>query len=313
MSKQKKTRMVPRCRGVRAACGSARPSKGLPTRKHQPFKRCIVDAFDPVNEQQIREAAELIWQHWSQGTALEALPPASRPATPADGQAIQRALPAVSGQSVVGWKIAATSVAGQQHIRVSGPLAGRLLSRQVGASGATMSLRGNRMRVAEPEFAFRMAWDLRPRKQAYQWPEVLSALGSLHPAIEVPDSRFVDFAAAGEAQLLADNACAGRFVLGAPASVEWRALDLSTHRVSARCTGSGGPGVQREGVGANVLGDPRRALVWLVNDLSGRGEGLRAGDVVTTGTCMQPLDVAVGDAVVADFGALGRVSVSFVD
>jgi len=34
--------------------------------------------------------------------------------------------------------------------------------------------------------------------------------------------------------------------------------------------------------------------------------------VVTTGTCMVPLEVAPGDAAVADFGLLGRMSLRFV-
>ena len=47
--------------------------------------------------------------------------------------------------------------------------------------------------------------------------EVLDAVDTLHPAIEIPDSRFADYVKAGEAQLIADNACAHLFVLGAPA------------------------------------------------------------------------------------------------
>jgi 2-keto-4-pentenoate hydratase len=33
--------------------------------------------------------------------------------------------------------------------------------------------------------------------------------------------------------------------------------------------------------------------------------------VVTTGTCMVPLEVAPGDTVVADFGLFGRMSLRF--
>jgi 2-keto-4-pentenoate hydratase len=65
----------------------------------------------------------------------------------------------------------------------------------------------------------------------------------------------------------------------------------------------------REGRGANVLGDPRVALAWLVNELCGLGLALEAGQVVTTGTCMTPLPIAAGDAIAADFGALGNVRV----
>ena len=64
-----------------------------------------------------------------------------------------------------------------------------------------------------------------------------------------------------------------------------------------------------QGIGANVLGDPRDALAWLVNELSQPELTLAAGQVVTTGTCLVPLAVQSGDHVVADFGAIGTVDV----
>jgi 2-keto-4-pentenoate hydratase len=159
------------------------------------------------------------------------------------------------------------------------------------------------MRVAEAEFAFRMGADLPPRSRPYRADEVLAAVAALHPAIEVPDSRFEDFTLVGAAQLIADNACADYFVLGPAAPAGWRAIDLSAHRVTGRVNDA--PPAQ--GIGASVLGDPRDALAWLVNELSQLNVTLAAGQVVTTGTCLVPLTVESGDHVVADFGAIGPV------
>lgn len=255
--------------------------------------------------------ARLLWQHWQSGTTLEGLPAELRPATRAQGYAAQAKLPLAANQTVAGWKIAATSVAGQRHIGVSGPLAGRLLGGQIDDEAAAMSLRGNRMRVAEPEFAFRFGRPLAPRVRPYEVEEVMAAVAGLHPSIEVPDSRYADFARAGEAQLIADNACAWRFVLGPSAPSQWRQLDLAAHAVSARVTRADTSPRERTGSGTNVLGDPRLALAWLVNELSALGVELEAGAVVMTGTCMPPLEIVPGDAVLADFGVLGRVSVRF--
>jgi 2-keto-4-pentenoate hydratase len=63
----------------------------------------------------------------------------------------------------------------------------------------------------------------------------------------------------------------------------------------------------REGKGANVLGDPRVALAWIANELSLANDMLRAGQVVTTGTCVVPVEIGAGNHVVADFGAIGKV------
>jgi 2-keto-4-pentenoate hydratase len=169
------------------------------------------------------------------------------------------------------------------------------------------------MRVAEPEFAFRFRIDLAPRPAPYTVDEVLAAVDSLHPALEVPNSRFVDFARAGEAQLLADDACAHRFVLGLATAADWRAIELRSHRVAAQVVGTNGRRWSRDGDGTAVLGDPRTALTWLVNELRGLGLILEAGQFVTTGTCMKPLEIEPGDAVTADFGVLGAVSLRAVD
>ncbi|WP_207538709.1 2-keto-4-pentenoate hydratase [Sabulicella rubraurantiaca] len=253
---------------------------------------------------QAGEASEMLVRHWREGTVLAALPEPLRPTTRAEGYAIQAQLERLSAKPLWGWKIAATSTAGQQHIGVDGPLAGRLLAEMVYADGATLPFGANRMRVAEAEFAFRMGRALPPREEAYSVKEVLDAVAGLHAAIEVPDSRFTDFATAGAAQLIADNACAHQFVLGPEATAEWRGIDLAAHRVTARVAGQ----PEREGRGSNVLGDPRLALAWLANELSRHGVTLAAGQVVTTGTCIVPLEVAPGDEVVAEYGALGRVS-----
>ena len=102
------------------------------------------------------------------------------------------------------------------------------------------------------------------------------------------------------------NSCACFFVLGAEAA-GWRGVDLAAHPVVGHKNGA----VAERGSGANVLGDPRLALAWLANDRAARGDGLKAGQIVTTGTCIKPVPIAPGDHVVADFGALGRVRVQF--
>ena len=255
-----------------------------------------------------RAAAEL-WRAWNEGTPIDALPADCRPATRAEGYAVQSALLALAGGRSAVWKIAATSVAGQQHIGVDGPLAGRVLPGCVDAPGSTVSLAGNRMRLAEVEFAFRFARRLEPRAEPRTQDEVLAAVDALLPSIELPDSRFASVAGAGAAQLIADNACSWRFVQGPPAPDAWRGMDLAALTPRARV----GERYARDGLGSNVLGDPRAALAWFVNELSAQGIAIEAGDVVTTGTCMPPLDVRPGERLVADFGPLGSVDVRFAD
>ena len=262
-----------------------------------------------MNDAQMQAAADTLWDNWTVVRRLAELPAAVRPATRAEGYAIQARLEHRSAFPLYGWKIAATSQAGQTHLAVDGPLAGRLLRERVFEVGQEVPFGRNHMRVVEAEFAFRMGRDLPPRATPYRVDEALAAVATLHPAIEIPDSRFEEFAKVGAAQLIADDACAHYFTLGPAAPESWRALNLVEHVVVGTVAG----GLRREGKGANVLGDPRVALTWLANELSGLGVTLRQGEVVTTGTCLIPLPVKARDRVTADFGPLGSVEVRFSD
>jgi 2-keto-4-pentenoate hydratase len=255
----------------------------------------------------LRSASTLLLDSWAAGRRIAALPAELRPATRAEGYAIQAEIVRRTARPLFGWKIAATSTAGQHHIGVDGPLAGRLLAERVRPDGATVSLATSLMRCVEVEFAFRMGRDLPPHDRPRATDAVMAAVAALHPAIELPDSRFDDFAAVGAPQLIADDACADWFLLGEAAPDGWQDLDLAEHPVVALKNGTD----ERPGRGGNALGDPRVALTWLVNELSGLGLTLRAGEVVTTGTCLAPVDVEPGDVVHASLGELGGLSVRF--
>lgn len=258
----------------------------------------------------IEAASDLLWRAWHEGRVIDALPDGLRPRDRAEGYAVQARLAAHSPAPLAGWKIAATSVAGQRHINVDGPLAGRILAERVHAAGAHLSMAGNRMKVAEPEFVFRVGRPLTPRAQPYAIDEVRQAVAGLYLGIEFPDSRFVDFVTAGEAQLIADNACAHAFVLGPRALGTWQGIDLAAHRVRATVAGHARQ-YEREGEGTNVLGDPYIALTWLVNELSRLQIALTPDQFVTTGTCMTPLGIEPGDEVTVDYGAFGSMTCRF--
>jgi 2-keto-4-pentenoate hydratase len=259
-----------------------------------------------LDRDQIAAASRALHDHWRAGTKFGGLQAPLRPHDRTEAYAIQAEIEKYAGGALFGWKIAATSEAGQKHINVDGPMAGRILSDTVIADGGTAAMTGNEMRVAEPEFAFRMATDLPPRPSPYTLREVVEAAGTLHPAIEIPDSRFTDFVSAGAAQIIADNACAHLFVLGAPTTVNCCGLDLVEEKPVITLRGK-----QFIGHGKNVLGDPLMALTWLANELRQLGVTLKAGEVVTTGTCHPPLPIGAGDVFEADFGVIGRVSVAF--
>jgi 2-keto-4-pentenoate hydratase len=104
----------------------------------------------------------------------------------------------------------------------------------------------------------------------------------------------------------ADNSGGTEFVM-ADGIADWRGLDLPAQKVSLEVDGER----RAEGLGSAVMGDPIEALVWLANHLSRRAIGLRAGEIVTTGSCTGITKVDAGAEVRADFGNLGTLTVRF--
>ncbi|MFP5022677.1 2-keto-4-pentenoate hydratase [Pseudonocardia phyllosphaerae] len=257
------------------------------------------DAVDPAAVDLVRAdgTAGALWQAWTTGNRLAALPELLRPRTLAEGFAAQRRLSERAGPSY-GWKLAATAPAGQAHIGVDAPLPGPLFEVFRHTPGDVVPSDGLHMAVAEAEFAFRMGATPAPDAGP---DELRAAVAAVHCAVELPESRFDDFAAAGAPSLLADAACAGRFVLG-PEIDGGTGLDLSATPTTLSVDGG-----TVTGSGAAVLGDPWAALSWLVAALPEYGLALEAGAVVTTGTTTTPVPVTAGARVRATFGADGAL------
>jgi 2-keto-4-pentenoate hydratase len=253
----------------------------------------------------ISEAANFIIDHWRNETRCAQIPSGFAPKSRDAAYHIQAEMEKQSAHPLYGWKIAATSTAGQKHIGVSGPLAGRYIAERVVTSGGAIPFGRNHMKVAEVEFAFRLANDLPPRVTPYSEDEVFESVASLHPAIEIPDSRYDRFETVGAFQLIADNACAHWLTVGDAMPDDWRSMDLAEFKPTGRVKDKS----EITGSGSSVLGSPRNAMTWLVNELSAHGVSAKAGQIVTTGTCVVPMVIAAGDHVEGDFGALGRVEV----
>jgi len=260
-----------------------------------------------MRDEDIQAGSDFLTGLWREGRHTEGMPDTLRPATRVEAYAVQARVEKLSSRPLAGWKIAATSIAGQKHINVSGPMAGRLLAEKIVPVGNAVKLGANRMLVGEVEFVFRMGATLSPRTTPFEQAEVLAAVKALHLGIEVPDSRYLVFEKAGEEQIIADNACADQFVLGPQVTADWRGTDLAAHVVR----GLSSRGLVHDGRGANVLGGPLIALTWLANELSGLGVALERGQIVTTGTCCVPVPVLPGDTVTGDYGAFGRLEVTF--
>ncbi len=248
--------------------------------------------------QQVEAAADLLLQARRDRRQLTALPDQWRPRTRDRAYAIQDAVAEQSG-GVAGWKTGAPEPDAE-------PIAAPLFADIVHRSPATIPASALHMIGIEAEVAFKLGQDLPPRDADYGREEVSDAVASLHPAIEVVDSRIRDWQAAGELWRLADNQTNGAFVYGAGLS-DWREIDFAALPVRLEIDGA----VAVTAVGGNPAGDPLRLVTWLANHCTRRGRPLRAGEIVTTGSCTGLLFVQPGAVVAATFAGLGDVRVDF--
>jgi 2-keto-4-pentenoate hydratase len=253
----------------------------------------------------MKEAVRLLAGAWQIGLLLPELPAHCRPRNAAEAYRIQDLLAEELDFPVGGWKIGCTSAAARKILKSRGPFAGRIFTTRMFESGVSLPDSAYPMRGLEGEFAFRMKTALPPRKRAYSLAEVTAAVGSLHPAIEIVDSRFSDWLKAGVQSVIADQGSNGALILG-PAVPRWRQLKLDQMPVKMLVNGK----VVGQGAGADCLGHPLKALTWLANLLRKRG-GLASGAIVSTGTCCGFHRVAPGDSARAEFGRIGGVEVTF--
>jgi 2-keto-4-pentenoate hydratase len=229
---------------------------------------------------------------------------------PADNDAAYRIageVAAALGWAVAGWKIAAAKQAMQRALRTTSPIYGRVFAPFVVSSPAELP-RGPLLHpLVEPEYVARLGADLPPRAKPFTQDEVADAVASLHPGVEIAECRFVhDAAFPPLPAILADGAASGTVVLGAGIA-GWRDLDVADQDVVMRVNGV----ERRRGTARVALDHPLVPLTWLANELSRTGVGLKAGQIVSTGTLTGMVLAKPHEHYVVDYGPFGTVEVRF--
>ena len=220
-----------------------------------------------------------------------------RPINLTEAYAIQDTLIAAYG-TIGGWKVGAPD-------REATPFFAPMPAVWIAAGGATV--RALRYRGIEAEAAFLLGRDLPPRRdKPYTRDEVLDAVASCHPAIELLESGLLDPMKVDRLTMIADIQMHGGFIYGA-AAANWREIDWTTERVTLALDGS----VRVERTGSNTAGDLLGLLPWLANEGAERTGGLRAGQWITTGSWTGNTIAEEHTSVDVQFARLGRVTMMF--
>jgi 2-keto-4-pentenoate hydratase len=252
-------------------------------------------------------AGSLLAAYRLEGRSFGGFPDELRPRDTADAYAVQaalhEALEAARPDGQAGWKIGCTTATMQEYLGIHEPAAGRIRRSTVLAGPATVRHGAYVRPGVECELAVRLARDLGPGPVDRE--AARAAIGSVLAAIEIVDARYDDWRALDAATLTADDFFGAGCVLGRD-DVAWQDVDLS--RVSASMQINGHE--IGAGTGADILGDPLAALVWLANGPA-RSSGLPAGSIVMLGSVVQTHWCDAGDVVTIENDAFGQVSLTF--
>ena len=253
-----------------------------------------------MNESEQVLAGEALIKARASSTRLDVAKHSAAPSSQTDAYAIQAFVAAQLG-AIGGWKVGAPSPKGQASFA---PIA------RAGVCASGVSLRDGavRMRGIEVELAYRLAIDLPHRTAPYEAQDVAAAIDAVLPIIEVVETRLSDRSAANGMWALADNLSHGELVFGEPIS-RWQALSLAEVAVSLHFDGA----VVIERSCRNAGGHPFDLVVRLANLCGTHCGGLRAGQIVTTGSLMGLELAPVGAKVSAAIGDVGTVTVNFSD
>jgi 2-keto-4-pentenoate hydratase len=228
------------------------------------------------------------------GSAIATLPADAVPQNEADAYQVQDAVIAKLGEKIGGWKTG---------VLPTGVFVAPIFASAVHTSPVALPASGFKIIGIECEIGFRFHRALPPRPQPYTRDEMLAA-ATLHPTIEVVDSRFQDFRSLERLIVLADNVSNGGLVYGAAVS-GWEGMDLAHPPIEV--TADGKHFADCTGLRA---GNPIDLCLGAVNHVNSRG-GITAGTVITTGTHTGMVFTEPGVKIAADFGKLGQVEVSF--
>jgi 2-keto-4-pentenoate hydratase len=212
---------------------------------------------------------------------------------------IQAAVTRLLGETVAGWKCGLP--VGDRVILA--PIHENSICR---TESCSVRPRNGQVRI-EPEIAFVLGQDLPTRSNPYSTAEVDAAISRTHIALELIGSRYTDPSAVSYEEHLADSLLNEGLVIGPQVDSE-----------AARLTGAMplririGTGIATELDGAHPNGAPRAPLYWLAEFLRSHGQGLRAGEVVITGSYASSFDVPAGQDITIQYGSLGELAIRFL-
>lgn len=258
-----------------------------------------------MDEIAARRAAETLLAAHAANETFRPLGPPDAPATVADAYEIQERFVTLLRDrhgDAVGYKVGLTSAAMQKFCGIDHPIAGVVLAGRVVRSGATVRRADYGRLGLEFEIAVRLRSDVPVTATPLTAEAIAPHIGGVGAAIEIVDDRHADYAGLDVLTLVADNSWNAGIVLSEFVSA-WPDLPGAVGRATRDSVAIG------EGHGRDILGHPFHSVAWLATQLAARGAGLKAGEVVMTGSVMKTVFPEAAAGYRFDLEGIGAVEV----
>jgi 2-keto-4-pentenoate hydratase len=240
------------------------------------------------------EAARILSDAWQDRRRIDDLPPTLKPTTWDEVYRIQDATIGLMGP-VSAWKVAPVD-------RGTGRICVPIPAFLVHESPAIVTARDFAPEL-EVETGVRIGRDLPDAAAPYTSSQVADAIGSLHVAVEIAGSRFVDRKAVGQMTAVADLGMNAGIVVGPPLT-DWRGIELGQLAMDLSV---GGTEVGTS-AGSWTTAEMLEALAALATHAARRSGGLKAGQVVITGARIGPTPFALDAPIEATAEGFAPVS-----
>jgi len=262
-----------------------------------------------MDQDRIERAANFMYQTHLDATGHRRVPDDIRPRSLDEAYASQEAMHRLlSGQSapqLAGYKIAATSKAIQEQCNMFEPFLGGILEGMLHASPKNMAFSECQLLAYECEMAFRLGSDLAISDAPFDRDSVGAVVEAAFPAFEILDFRNIDFKAIDGWSSIVDNALIHSVVIG-PETRDWQSLDIANLTGSLTVNGERMASAQT----GEAMGHPLDGLIWIANNLAGRGRALKAGQHIITGSVFASQLPKEGDHISYEIENMGHVEMT---
>ncbi len=206
------------------------------------------------------------------------------------------------GARKIGYKVAGSSRVIQQTDHPEGPMVGVLLSSALWPEDQPISIGSYKRVIVEGEVAVLLKKDIPGPITPGEM--IVDAVEGVFPAIEVVPFRLEG--RPSHAMRIVGSKLSGQIIVGGPMQ-SLKGRDLRSEGMVIRVNGQ----VVGSATGVEVMGNPLNSVAFVANSLHSRGQVLKAGMLIMTGSFIGNQPVQAGDDISVEFTSLGRVSSRF--